>query len=63
MGSHQGVDIATKTGTPVYASYDGEVIVAERKGERGNVIVIKHQRNGQTLYTTYAHLSTIEVKV
>jgi murein DD-endopeptidase MepM/ murein hydrolase activator NlpD len=62
-GSHQGVDIATATGTPVYASADGEVIVAERRGDWGNVVVIKHQRNNQTLYTTYAHLSLITVKV
>jgi murein DD-endopeptidase MepM/ murein hydrolase activator NlpD len=63
IGSHQGIDIATTTGTPVYASYAGEVIVAERRGDRGNVIVIKHVWNNQTLYTTYAHLSAITVKV
>jgi hypothetical protein len=62
-GSHQGIDIATATGTPVVVSADGEVIVAEQRGEWGKVIVIKHQRNGSTLYTTYAHLSEIDVKV
>jgi murein DD-endopeptidase MepM/ murein hydrolase activator NlpD len=62
-GSHQGIDIATATGTPVYASADGEVMVAETRGDWGNVVVIKHQRNNQTLYTTYAHLSTMSVKV
>ena len=63
IGSHQGIDIATTTGTPVYASYDGEVIVAGRKGDRGNVVVIKHVWNNQILYTTYAHLSHIDVEV
>lgn len=62
-GSHQGIDIATATGTPVYASADGEVIVAEKRGDWGNVVVIKHQWNDETLYTTYAHLASISVKV
>ena len=63
VGSHQGIDIATITGTPVYASYHGEVIFADWKGDRGNVIVIKHERNNQILFTSYAHLSTIDVEV
>jgi murein DD-endopeptidase MepM/ murein hydrolase activator NlpD len=63
MGSHQGVDIATITGTPVYASYEGEVIVADTRGDRGKVVVLKHERNNQILYTTYAHLSRIDVRV
>lgn len=61
MGSHQGVDIATISGTPVYASYQGEVIIADRRGDRGNVVVIKHEWNNQIVYTTYAHLSSIDV--
>ena len=63
IGSHQGIDIATAIGTPVYASYEGEVIVADQKGDWGKVIVIKHFWNNQTLYTTYAHLSAIDVAV
>jgi murein DD-endopeptidase MepM/ murein hydrolase activator NlpD len=47
----------------VYASADGEVIVAEKRGDWGNVVVIKHQWNNQILYTTYAHLSSLGVKV
>lgn len=39
------------------------MIVAERRGDRGNVVVLQHRWNGQTLYTTYAHLSVINVIV
>ena len=63
IGSHQGVDIVASKGTSVYASYEGEVVVAEYKGDWGNVVVIKHWWNGQLLHTTYAHLSVINVEV
>ena len=63
MGSHQGVDMVAAAGTPVYASYAGEVVVAERRGDRGNVVVLRHEWNNQILHTTYAHLSLITVRV
>lgn len=61
--SHQGVDIASIKGTPVSAAGEGEVVVAENRGEWGNTVVIKHTWKGQTLHTIYAHLDHIEVKV
>lgn len=42
---------------------DGEVVFAQEKGERGNVIVIKHLWKGHVLHSVYAHLEKIEVQV
>lgn len=56
---HEGLDFAAATGTPVFATADAEVEVAERKPGYGNCIDLKHGYN----YTTrYAHLSQISVK-
>ena len=52
--AHHGIDYATPTGTPIYASYKGKVIFAGRKGGYGNVIIMKHLSGYKTLY---AHLS------
>lgn len=55
---HAGLDFAAPTGTPVYATADGEVNVAERSGGYGNKIDISH---GFNYITRYAHLSKIDV--
>jgi len=56
---HGGQDLATATGTPVYATGDGVVIQAEFKSNGyGNQIVIDH---GYGYQTRYAHLSVISV--
>lgn len=54
MGVHRGIDIIARTGTPVYAMFDGVVRISrhESKGY-GNVVVIRHQDGLETLY---AHL-------
>ena len=56
---HAGLDFAAKNGTPVYATGDGSVEVAERKSGYGNCIDISH---GYNYVTRYAHLSEILVK-
>ncbi len=57
---HQGVDIATYHGNPVYATADGIVIQARFDKIGGNTIKIKHMFG----YTTvYCHLSKFLVKV
>lgn len=56
---HAGLDFAAKTGTPVFATADGIVEVAERKSEYGNCIDVAH---GYNYLTRYAHLSEILVK-
>ncbi len=53
---HRGLDIANKNGTPVYATADGTITYAGKKGYYGNFISIKH---GYGLVTRYGHLSKI----
>jgi murein DD-endopeptidase MepM/ murein hydrolase activator NlpD len=54
--AHQGVDYAAAAGTPVCAIGDGTVLFAGRRGDYGNLIILKH-RNGYK--TCYGHLSKI----
>lgn len=56
---HEGLDFAAATGTPVFATADGIVEVADRKHAYGNCIDIDH---GYNYLTRYAHLSQILVK-
>ena len=53
---HKGWDIANRKGTAVYATADGVVAYAGRKGPFGNMVVIDH---GHGLVTRYAHLSEV----
>ena len=58
---HGGQDMAGAIGTPVYATGDGKVILAEFSSNGyGNQIVIDH---GYGYQTRYAHLSVIIVSV
>lgn len=53
--AHQGVDLALKTGEPIYATFSGRVRISQyNKGGYGNLVVIRHD-NG--LETYYGHLS------
>lgn len=52
--NHKGIDLASPTGTPVYATADGVVAKAEPFSSYGNYIQIEH---GGQLETRYAHLS------
>jgi murein DD-endopeptidase MepM/ murein hydrolase activator NlpD len=56
---HQGLDISTEKGQPVYATADGTVETASYTGDYGNLVVIKH---GFGLVTRYGHLSRYNVK-
>jgi hypothetical protein len=51
---HQGVDFAGSTGTPVFASAPGTVLVAGNGGACGNMVEIAHEGG---LATVYCHLS------
>jgi murein DD-endopeptidase MepM/ murein hydrolase activator NlpD len=57
-GYHQGIDISTEKGQPVYATADGAVEAATYTGDYGNLIVLKH---GFGLSTRYGHLSSFAV--
>jgi murein DD-endopeptidase MepM/ murein hydrolase activator NlpD len=52
---HAGVDFPAATGTPVYATADGEVAFAGTRGGYGNVVEINHPLANRM--TRYAHLS------
>lgn len=56
---HEGLDFAADTGTPVFATADGRVDAADRRGGYGNCVDIAH---GYNYLTRYAHLSEILVK-
>lgn len=56
---HAGVDIPGPTGTPIYATADGIVAHADRKGAYGNLVEIDH---GKGIATRYGHLSKLLVQ-
>ena len=57
-GFHQGLDISTEKGQPVYATADGQVESASYTGDYGNLIVLRHDFG---LTTRYGHLSRFNV--
>ncbi|HHB80984.1 MAG TPA: M23 family peptidase, partial [Aliiroseovarius sp.] len=56
---HGGVDMAAPTGTPIYATADGEVVYAGWSSGYGRLIKIRHAFGRET---RYAHLSAIKVQ-
>jgi len=57
---HAGIDIATPSGTPVYAYADGTVSQAGYDNYYGKYVMINH---GSGLVTVYMHLSSISMSV
>jgi murein DD-endopeptidase MepM/ murein hydrolase activator NlpD len=55
---HKGIDIEAQSGTPIKASYDGEVIEADQEASYGNYVKLKHIDG---LTTLYAHCSKLLV--
>lgn len=55
---HNGVDVAAKIGTPVYAAAPGYVMFAGWTYEDGNVVMLSH---GPGYVTVYKHNSTLLV--
>ena len=56
---HKGMDFTARIGTPIYASGNGRVSIAERSSTYGNVVYISH---GYGYKTIYAHMSKIKVR-
>ena len=50
LGSHEGVDLGAKPGTPVLAAEAGRVIESGWRSDYGRVIVVKHAGRYSTLY-------------
>ena len=57
---HHGLDVATRSGTPIIAPADGIVAFAGREGGFGNLLTIDH---GYGVVTKYGHCSAIDVKI
>ena len=55
---HSGIDFKAGTGAPIYATADGVVNYAGRKGGYGNFVRIAH---GGNIATGYGHMSRIAV--
>lgn len=55
---HNGIDIVSPMGMPVYSVADGTVISAGWSGGYGNAIVVQHEGG---YFTLYAHLSHVQV--
>ena len=72
--TNHGANFLNSTGTPVVAAADGKVVVAGddsrtpyalRTNTYGNLVILKHDLPGisQPVYTLYANLSQVSVKV
>ncbi|MBT9174876.1 MAG: Murein DD-endopeptidase MepM [candidate division WS2 bacterium] len=59
LGKHIGLDIAAPTGSPIYASRSGEVVLTGWRAFYGLMVLVYH---GNGVATRYAHLSKILVK-
>ncbi|HOJ78299.1 MAG TPA: M23 family metallopeptidase [Bacillota bacterium] len=57
-GRHSGWDIAAPSGTPVVSINKGQVIYAGELKVSGNTVIVHH---GLDLYSSYLHLSKINV--
>ena len=56
---HNGIDIAAKKGSDIYASFDGTVTSAGYSDSYGYYVIVSHSKNVETLY---AHSSKLKVK-
>lgn len=54
---HAGLDLKAPIGTPIYATANGVVTIAEFDNSRGNYVVITHGKHYRTLY---AHMSSMK---
>jgi len=56
---HKGVDLSTyRSGDPILATADGQVVTVEYVPDFGNYVIIKHKHG---FYTRYAHMQSFRV--
>ena len=60
VSMHNGIDMPSPAGTPIYATASGVVTMAKVNGGYGNMVEINH---GGTIVTRYAHMSEIKSKL
>jgi murein DD-endopeptidase MepM/ murein hydrolase activator NlpD len=58
--THMGEDLASLVHSPVYAGNNGVVVYAEPLGIYGQTVILDH---GLGVFSSYSHLSQIDVKV
>jgi murein DD-endopeptidase MepM/ murein hydrolase activator NlpD len=58
--THLGVDLASLVNSPVPAANNGVVVLAEPLGIYGNTVILDH---GLGVFSSYSHMSQIDVKV
>lgn len=59
---HAGIDVASQSGdSNVYSFANGTIAARGFNSSNGNFVIIKHQLSGKTIYSFYAHLSSISV--
>lgn len=58
--THRGTDFEVQEGTPVLVSNSGTVVLAKELFYEGNCIIVDH---GDRFFTTYMHLSKIDVRL
>lgn len=57
---HKGIDFSTwRSGDPIIAPANGQVVTVGYNSSLGNYVIIKHKHG---IYTRYAHMSTIRVR-
>lgn len=60
VGHHGGADIAAGAGRSVVAPARGRVVLIDTVRLRGNIVILDH---GLGVFTTYAHLASVDVQV
>ena len=57
---HKGIDMSTwRSGDPIYATANGQVVNAFYDSGYGNNVIVKHKHG---IYTRYAHMNTVYVQ-
>lgn len=62
---HIGVDVWTEELAAIHAPYDAVVELSyyhELEGDYGGLIILRHELNGQTIYSLFGHLSESSIR-